>query len=217
MKNSTSTKESIIEAALYLFHLKGFHAASIRDIAGRAGVNPANISYYFKNKHGLLEYCIVTYMEEYTALMNETVARAENIGSAACMFEMVHNILHFQRRHFLSARFIFGEFSLDSNLNREILSTYLAKERYYFEALIEHGIKTKAFRPVSVPSFILQLKGLLSAPLIHASYAAELLHIFSQEAYYTDQYAKQVNSFLKSSLMIETAAKTTLMEIKALA
>ncbi|RFU66156.1 TetR/AcrR family transcriptional regulator [Peribacillus saganii] len=217
MKNITSTKEAIIDAALYLFHLKGFHAASIRDIAGRAGVNPANISYYFKNKHGLLEYCIVSYMEEYTSLMSETLARAESIGSAACMFEMVNSILHFQRKHFLSARFIFGEFSLDSNLNREILSTYLARERYHFETLIEHGIRTKAFRPVQIPVFILQLKGLLSAPLIHASYAAELLHIFSQEAYYTDQYAKQVNSFLKSSLLSGPDAKNPFLEMQALA
>ena len=51
MDKNSKTKDSIIEAAIYLFYMKGYSATSIRDIAGRAGSNSANISYHFQHKH----------------------------------------------------------------------------------------------------------------------------------------------------------------------
>ena len=51
MKNNT--KQIIVEAALQLFHTNGYDGTSIRDIALKAEINPANIAYYFKN-FGLL-------------------------------------------------------------------------------------------------------------------------------------------------------------------
>ncbi len=40
MNRQTPTKQAIVDAALHLFHLKGYHATSIRDIvANKAKVN----------------------------------------------------------------------------------------------------------------------------------------------------------------------------------
>jgi AcrR family transcriptional regulator len=47
------TKARILEAATAEFGAKGFAAARVSDIAGRAGVNKQLISYYFGGKEGL--------------------------------------------------------------------------------------------------------------------------------------------------------------------
>ncbi|MED4214161.1 TetR family transcriptional regulator, partial [Priestia megaterium] len=40
------TKQKVIDAAISLFNTKGYDGTSVRDIAKRADVNVANISYY---------------------------------------------------------------------------------------------------------------------------------------------------------------------------
>lgn len=46
-KQKVPAKELIMEAAIGLFHTNGYNGTSIRDIARKANVNSANISYYF--------------------------------------------------------------------------------------------------------------------------------------------------------------------------
>ena len=38
MNRQTPTKQAIVDSAFHLFHLKGYHATSIRDIANKAKV-----------------------------------------------------------------------------------------------------------------------------------------------------------------------------------
>lgn len=200
MVRTTPTKQAIIDAALYLFHLNGFHATSIRDIAKKANVNPANIAYYFNNKQGLLEFCFTTYLEEYVQLMDMHISTMEKKGPQTCLLELIEAILQFHRKNYLAASFIHGEFSLNSVLNREVFSTYMTKEKYYFQSLLEAGIKARYFRAVPVTMYILQLKGLITAPIIHSQYAMEVLHVFPQEPYYTKKYSEEVARFLQETL-----------------
>jgi AcrR family transcriptional regulator len=48
-----ATRERIVEAALYAFAERGFHGASTRDIAERAGTNQGLITYHFRSKDEL--------------------------------------------------------------------------------------------------------------------------------------------------------------------
>ncbi|MGQ0418773.1 TetR family transcriptional regulator, partial [Bacillus sp. HC-Mk] len=57
------TKQKVIDAAISLFNTKGYDGTSVRDIAKRADVNVANISYYFAGKQGLLEQLITDFLE----------------------------------------------------------------------------------------------------------------------------------------------------------
>ncbi|WP_110927233.1 forespore capture DNA-binding protein RefZ [Bacillus massiliglaciei] len=205
MNRQTPTKQAIVDSALYLFHLKGYHATSIRDIANKAKVNAANIAYYFKNKQGLLEYCFTDYLEQYISIIEKNIQLYnKKKNPQECLLSMVNDILQYQRKHFLAASFINGESSLDSNLNREVHSTYFMKEKYYFQYILEQGIKQRAFQSVSIPLFLLQVKGLLSAPVFHTHYAMEVLHVFPQETYYTDRYAEEVCRFLESTLFTDS-------------
>ena len=49
------TREQILRAARQLFSTQGYEAASLRAIAGEAGVDSALISHYFGGKEGLFE------------------------------------------------------------------------------------------------------------------------------------------------------------------
>ena len=52
-KKKTVRRESIIQAAIEVFSRKDFKAASISEIAGKAGVADGTIYQYFKNKEDL--------------------------------------------------------------------------------------------------------------------------------------------------------------------
>ncbi len=52
-----STPQSLVEAGLRLFGLKGYDATSIREIAGEAKANVASIGYHFGGKDGLRRAC----------------------------------------------------------------------------------------------------------------------------------------------------------------
>lgn len=51
--DSAATKQALLRAASDLFAEKGFTATTVRDVAGRAGVNQALVFRYFGSKHEL--------------------------------------------------------------------------------------------------------------------------------------------------------------------
>ena len=70
MAVQSKTKEKIIDAAVS-FNVKGFDGTSVREIAGKAKVNVANISYYFHSKEGLLESLVISYFEGYIGVLEQ--------------------------------------------------------------------------------------------------------------------------------------------------
>ena len=53
-----NTRDTLINEAQKLFLEKGYDGTSVREIAGKAGVNVSAISYYFSGKQGLFRACI---------------------------------------------------------------------------------------------------------------------------------------------------------------
>lgn len=53
MGQNQNTKERLLDAARGLFAERGFHNATVRDIAARAHTNLASINYYFRSKDDL--------------------------------------------------------------------------------------------------------------------------------------------------------------------
>lgn len=74
-------KQRIIEAASYLFGMKGYDGTSTREIAARAGVNIAALNYYFRSKNNLLlevmEFVINSFRERV-----KNIARDEQLNTA---------------------------------------------------------------------------------------------------------------------------------------
>lgn len=57
-KDSAATKAALLLAARELFAERGFEATTVRDIARRAGANPAMVYRYYGNKDGLFQAAI---------------------------------------------------------------------------------------------------------------------------------------------------------------
>ncbi len=201
-----NVKDEIAAAAIILFNTNGFNGTTIRDIAKKAKVNIANISYYFQNKNGLLEYCFTIYFEQYIAEIEKGIGELEK-GSRLCMKNIIKNLLAFHCGNIPLARFVLREISLDSQMVREIMSTYLAKERFYLTKILEYGVAKQEYEKVNSQYFIIQLKGLLSMPFINSHYISEVLHIFPHEKYFYNKYLAELYHWMESALSVKISSQ----------
>jgi len=198
-----NTKDVILDSAISLFNTKGYSGTSIRDISTKANVNVSNIAYYFQNKRGLLEYCFTTFFEEYLAEIEKGFHLLSD-GATVCLKEITKRILHFQFQNLQLTRFILREMSIDSQVVREIMSTYYVKERYFFKKVFEEGMRTREFLPLSINYMIIQYKGLLSMPFLNTFYVSEVLHVFPHEQYFAKKYLQEINNWIDGVLVNHT-------------
>ncbi|WP_236790395.1 TetR/AcrR family transcriptional regulator [Amycolatopsis sp. GM8] len=63
-------RQKILGAALQVFAEKGYHGATITEITKRAGVSRGLASYYFPNKHLLVEELLDTYLDGVAAIID---------------------------------------------------------------------------------------------------------------------------------------------------
>lgn len=200
------SKEVIVKAAVTLFNSNGYAGTSIRDIASLAKVNSATIAYHFENKLGLLEYCFTYYFEQYIRIMEEHFACIEK-GSKECFKKITAGLLHYQCENIELTSFVYREMSMDSQVVREVMSTYSLKEKYYLQKIFEKGFEKKEFRPHSIPYLITQYKGLLTMPFINANYLREVLYIFPNERFFEQKYLKDINTWIENTLAVKIMEK----------
>jgi len=77
-RKKESAKEKIMKVATSLFAEKGFDAATVDKIAGKAKVNKALIYYYFENKDDLLTKIFDGFMEESLDRFQELFRKMES-------------------------------------------------------------------------------------------------------------------------------------------
>jgi len=199
---NSKTKEKVIESAVSLFNTKGYDGTTVREIAKKANVNVANISYYFENKAGLLEYLVSTFLEGYTKVIEDAYVKLDSRSARECFLLTVRNIMNYQKENSQLSRCVNREISLDTVLIREVLTTYMAKEKYYFKSILETGIQQHEFRKVPIPYTIMQLKGMLTMPYLHPQYMSEVLHVLPNENYFTEQYSKEIERWVNLTICI---------------
>jgi len=212
--NSRDTKQKILDAAIYLFNSKGFTGTSVREIANRANVNVAHISYYFKGKGGLLEYLVSHYYEGYLKIIEENYSHIQYGNTHDVLSKMILDLLHYQHENRQLSRLVYREVTVDSVLNREVMTTYLTKEKYYIKSLLEQGIEEGHFRKGFIPHLIIQLRSLLHMPYLQPQYMSEVLHIQPHEAYFVHQYYKELKLWLNSLLVDKFSQDRNLLAIR---
>ncbi|MBB6452127.1 AcrR family transcriptional regulator [Salirhabdus euzebyi] len=159
------TKDKVAETAAHLFYLKGFHGTSVRDIATKAKVNVSMISYYFQNKQGLLEYLIVSYYEKYLEEIEHVQKSLDSTHNPLeNTYKLIEAIIHYKQKHHQFTCFIQRELSMDNILVRELLVTYLAKEKYLIEDVFDRVIYEKSYTTIEKECLFMQFKGLLNVP-----------------------------------------------------
>jgi AcrR family transcriptional regulator len=143
-RDPAATRQALLRAGAELFAERGFDGVSTEDIAERAGVNKALISYHFRGKRGLY----VAILRSTFAAMAERLAAIE--ASAPGAREALRAILEVfrdmtQERHGFPTLFL-----------REVLSTgiepallpYLVEIIGVSRRLAERGARERVFRRV---------------------------------------------------------------------
>ncbi|MBY6035174.1 forespore capture DNA-binding protein RefZ [Fictibacillus nanhaiensis] len=196
--DKAETKLIIADAAISLFTSQGYKGTTVRQIAKKAGVNVALISYHFGGKKGLLEELITSFFEGY-------IRRIEVIYHTSCsptvkgsFIEVVEKLLIYQQKNLPLARFVYREMTLDSTLVRELMSTYLTKEKYFLQTMFEKGMKKKEFRKQPVDFLTIQFKDMMMLPFLHPLYLSEVYQITTENETFIKPYKKwMVNWFDK--------------------
>jgi AcrR family transcriptional regulator len=76
----SGTREAILAAARESFTASGYDKASIRDIARRAGVDPALVHHYFRGKHELFSAAIELPLDVATVVSTIVQGDREQVG-----------------------------------------------------------------------------------------------------------------------------------------
>lgn len=201
MVKKNDTKQKVMDTASALFFQKGFHGTSVRDIADKANVNVSLISYYFKNKQGLLEYVVTTYYEAYLIYMEETIEEMETKDAMEKLKTLVATIIQYKQNNHQLTCFIQRELSLDSVFVREITVTYLAKENYFLKESFFQLMPHTHIKKIDHFFYFMQLKGMLITPYVMQH---EWKHHFigqESEALFVQRYVQIIQRWLDYLIM----------------
>ncbi len=113
-ESAAGLHDAILDAAEALFAERGFAATPVRDIAERAGANPAMVHYYFGSKRALLERVLERTLEPLAAAL-----AAMRAGGAAPVSEIVRLLLETLGSHPNLAVLMAREVMLPGGVMRE--------------------------------------------------------------------------------------------------
>lgn len=198
MDKKMDSRQAVLDAASRLFHMYGFNGTSVRAIASEAGVNVALISYYFGGKKALLEQLMEHFLKGYISeieTFNESfiIDQKARPNPASAIVSLAERLLEYQAEHFYMARFVFREISLDSILTREIMTTYLMKEKYLLDSFFkELGLKAST-NPYSLDFLIMQFRDMVMLPFGQPQYIRKVYGLQPTQRSFLDHYLKHFN------------------------
>lgn len=103
MADTKSTRQRIVEAALYLFWLQGYAATGMAEILHRADANAGSFYHFFKAKEELLLAVLELYLRQLEPVVVQPVS-----SEIEDPIERVFGILEFYRRNLLATGCTYG-------------------------------------------------------------------------------------------------------------
>ncbi|MFY4774983.1 TetR/AcrR family transcriptional regulator [Metabacillus sp. RGM 3146] len=134
-------KKLIIDEAVKLFAQKGYHAASIQEIAEQCGISKGSFYTYFKSKEDL----IVSAFRSYYSLLFDKISRLEHIESLSPREKFIEQLslqLHDLISHKEFIHILLSEYKMNIS---EQLDEFLLKTRS--ESLLWYAKKIKKVYP----------------------------------------------------------------------
>jgi len=110
-KTIKDPRQRILDAAISLFAKKGYAGAGVREIAKKANVNIAMISYYFEGKVGILKTIINEFHNQYNQVIKDAID--ESLSPEECVRSIVLNIVNFVKTNPEITEVVFNAFPLD--------------------------------------------------------------------------------------------------------
>jgi AcrR family transcriptional regulator len=197
-------KDKIIEAAIELFYSHGFQGTTVRKIAQRAKVNLALISYHFGGKKGLLEQLMVRFYEGYFKSIEEgnkiiLLNKKTEASSMDQLILVMESAFTYLFDSYYMTRFIYRELSMDSTLIREIMTLYLAQEKYLYSSILEMAQDQQVLKIQDIEIFVLQLLNVLYMPFLQPQVIREVYYIEPHSAEFKSRYFNQIEQWIRNS------------------
>ncbi len=180
----TEKQSAILDAAEALFANKGFEGASVRDIAKKANVNVAMISYYFGSKEKLLQQLLLNRTENSRKLLTQLKQDTHKDS-----WEKIDRIIDFFVDHLLESRQFHNITSRQISLVQdedtiELLINIKKTNQSIIEDIIKEGQEKKIFREVNIPLTIGSVFGTISQVSMSQEYYKKVLKEKNEEAYF---------------------------------
>lgn len=193
-------KEAILAAAEELFSDQDFDAVSVRDLAKKANVNIAMISYYFGSKEKLLEELIASKIETSQIALRQISGDGMNPwDKMQAILDMYVDKLTANRKF---QRVVTRE--LSSNVRpqlREAMMTKMRMNREYIMMVIQEGIDKNVFRKeVDVQMVMMSMFATITHLIGTSHYACEVFLKKTEEDLFTEEFKTRVKNYFKDSL-----------------
>ena len=190
-------REHILNVAEELFSEKGFDGTSVRDIAQRAGVNLAMISYYFGSKEKLLESLI-----EFRAGYAYGILDELNKDETLSQWDKVDRLVDFYVDRILNnMKFHTIMWQESSQRSEEIKNRTIGIKLRNLEQItkiIADGQQKKLFRQVDIPMTVGTIMGTISYYTQSKTYSCVTLAL--GEDINDEQYRQRLSTRLKAHL-----------------
>ncbi|GED33339.1 MULTISPECIES: forespore capture DNA-binding protein RefZ [Brevibacillus] len=187
------TKMRILSAAAKLFDIHGYKGTSVRHIAEEAQVNSALISYHFQGKQGVLETLIASYFDTLFRRIEEQETECKEIPLFERLEKVVALYVSFQCEHAPITRLIQRELSVESMLAREVLTLYISRWKHGLSRVIEQGMATGDFLPISSDRVVLAVISQMTYPFLQAQMV--------RQVYDLEPYSEEFALWLQASIM----------------
>jgi len=161
---SLETRSTLIDAAAHVFVERGFHGATVRQIAERAGFTNPVLYYHFGGKTELYEAVIHAAFARFEALLGTALERARD--PVECLHAIAAAYLRFAVEEPARLRILFAELFRprvdDPDLGFEELRAWIVSR---IEGVLRAGVRSGAFAMADVALsrriFLALLGGLL--------------------------------------------------------
>lgn len=198
----------ILHAAEGLFAGKGFEGTSVRDIAQKADVNVAMISYYFGSKENLLQSLII-YRNEKTNLLLEDLSKNREMDS----WQKIDYLVDYYVDKLLDDRAFHTIISRQMSLQQdkkvtELLIRIKQKNSAMIRHIIQEGQRKKLFRRVNVGLTIGTIIGTVSQISMSRPFYCSLMRLDPEDdAAYFKKMRPRLKAHLKSLLRAHLSFK----------
>ena len=158
-------KERILDAAAAVFAQKGFHQATIREIAALADVADGTIYNYFDTKSDLL-IGIMTRLAELEQLPNELTASLQRGDAREFLVATFRHRLNRLDQGEEMLRAVLPEMLVNPELRERFYRQYTRRISTLLEQYLQAQIELGRIRPVNVPLTVRMVQGIFVGLLV---------------------------------------------------
>jgi AcrR family transcriptional regulator len=187
-----------METAEILFAEKGFNGTSVRDIAEKAHVNLAMISYYFGSKDKLLE-SLFGYRGEHIKLKLESMVEDKTLGSFEKLDLLIdHYIEKIMNQQCFSRIMVREQVVNHTGITAKLITQMKKRNQEIISKLIHQGQKKGEFkRNIDIPLMMATLVGTAGHLIATQPYYREINNLQSMS---DEEFQKNIKKKLSQHL-----------------